>query len=191
MRGPEHRAGLGCTPGRTGVLVDELGNAEIDHLDRVPETPSFGILCQEDVVRLQIAMNDAGLVRGLERSSHLRDDGGDLRQEQRPRLLDHLLERLALEVLHHDERIAGVGHAIVVNLHRVTTVDASCRLAFVLETATRFGASSELWMKELDRDRMAEGLVSPSPDRTHPALAEQDFDLVTAGNHDAREIGRR
>jgi hypothetical protein len=69
VRRAEHRARLGC-----GITRQQgsrrLGDPEIEH---------FGdffvfIVHEEDVVRFEVAMNDAGFVSATERASHMGDD---------------------------------------------------------------------------------------------------------------------
>jgi hypothetical protein len=65
-----------------------------------PHSASFRILGEEDVVGLQIAMNDAGFVSSFQRARDLRDDRRGLVEQARAVLLDDLLERTPLEILH-------------------------------------------------------------------------------------------
>ena len=62
---------------------------------------------QHQVRWLQIPVNDAGGVCGVERIGHLRDHAGDLGHRQRA-AGEASRERFALVVRHRDERLAGV-----------------------------------------------------------------------------------
>ena len=80
------------------------------HLDlREPEVEDFHLSRrrQHQVRRLEIAVDDAGGVCGVERVGHLRDDAGDLGHRQRP-AGEASRQRFALVVRHRDERLAGV-----------------------------------------------------------------------------------
>jgi hypothetical protein len=58
---------------------------------------------EEHVLRLDVAVHDAGLVERRERGGDLRGDRHDLRGRQRPAIGDRG-ERVAGEVLHHEVR---------------------------------------------------------------------------------------
>ena len=79
---------------RTARLCASLGQAEVEHLDGAVG-PDL------DVGRLEIAMNDALLVRGFERLGDLPRDRERLVERERP-ARDAVGERLALDQLHHE-----------------------------------------------------------------------------------------
>ena len=87
---------------------------EVEQLDAVRR--------EEDVGRLEIAMDDAARVQRRQRGQHAEADRHRLRDAHRP-ALQPLGERLALEQLHGDEQLAGV-LADLVDLADVRMVDA-------------------------------------------------------------------
>ena len=79
-----------------------LRETEIEELgDRRPAAAQ-----QHDVARLEVAMDDARPVRGGERVGNLDGHLQGVLEGHRPFLLQPLLERLALEIL-HDEKVDG------------------------------------------------------------------------------------
>ena len=88
---------------------------------------------EEDIVRLEIAMNDPCLVR-------LRHGATDLLQQERDRVRSHrtfarqpIGETLADQQLHHDEGHA-LGHAVVERLHDVRAAKSRCGLSLPQES---------------------------------------------------------
>ena len=79
----------------------------------------------EDVVRLEIAVDDARPMRGREGATDAGHDHGQRRRAQHALPSDALGERLALEVLHRDIRHAFVD-AVVEDLHDVDAAEP-CR----------------------------------------------------------------
>ena len=107
-----------------------LGEAEIEHLDGA-------VGAELDVRRFQIAMDDAGLVRGFERLGHLLRD--------RQRLVDRdgaardaLREILALDQLHHERADAGRLFDAV-QLRDVRMIERGERLRLALEPHEAIG----------------------------------------------------
>ena len=90
----------------------------------------------EDVRRLDVAMNDARAVGGIERIGD-----GDAHVDERGRFewtaREPLLQRLALEQLHHDEAPAGRVFADVVNRADVRMVEGRSCACLPLEPLER------------------------------------------------------
>ena len=135
-----------------------------------------------DVRRFQIAMDDAGLVRGGEAGGDLAGEQQDARQRQ-PRLaLQQGRQVGALHVLHREvERALDV--AQVVDADHVGMGHLARQFQFTLEAILEL---SELRTRgggvdanELERDRRAERFVPGLVDRGHAAGAEQPDDGVT------------
>ena len=165
--------------------IEHLRDAEVDELHDVRQTVdvtrvALDVGGEEDVVRLEIAMNDVRGVRLRERARGLADHLGGLVGRERPPANERLGERLALEILHHDVGQTGVGHAVVVDLHGMLRLDAGRGAGLDLETAPCVGALCELRANELDGDAGAEALVLSEPDRAHAARADEMTDLVLA-----------
>ena len=88
---------------RAAQLVRRAGDAEVGQ--RRPEPRA------QDVRRLDIAVHDADLVRGVQRLANLDADLEHVLDRQRPVLAEDLRVRAALAVLHDDVRPVILGHA--------------------------------------------------------------------------------
>jgi hypothetical protein len=86
--------------GRQPIVANALRQSEIEHL-------CLAALGDENVRRLDIAMHDSLRVRGGERLSHMDRNLEQLLQFHRL-AMDELFQALALQLLHHDERMALV-----------------------------------------------------------------------------------
>ena len=75
----------------------------------------------QHVGRLDVAVDDPGVVDGLERGGQLPTERGDLRGRQRS-AADQVRERLSLDQLHHEERLLVV-RADVVDRHQPGVVE--------------------------------------------------------------------
>ena len=92
---PDQRADLG------GAGVPELGDAEIEDFQR-----AFAV--HHDVGRLDIAVDDAGFVRVLEAEAKVPGQLHAAGKRHRRAGADQLQQRLAVHVLHDDERLSRV-----------------------------------------------------------------------------------
>src|SRR6185503_2559140 len=101
-------------------------------------------------------------------------------------LLQTPIERLAGEVLHHDERLSVGAHAVVVDLDHVLALQLGGRPRFGLETTLRVPALHVLDVDELDGHTSAELVVDAFPDRAHAAATEQTRESVLAGHQSGR-----
>ena len=109
----------------------DLGDAEVeeldDHLARVAAR-------EEQIVGLDVAMDDVGLVSLLQPEAGLRDDAQRQVGRDRAHALEEVLEILALHVLHREERQPAVPiDARVENLGDVLGVDRPRRACLALE----------------------------------------------------------
>src|SRR5207247_9580472 len=87
----------------------------------------------EDVLRLQIAMNDALLVRGLQAFADLPEDVHRPRQGQPAFAAHHRREVLAVDVLHGQE-LHAAGLAEVVDAEAVLVRDVAGELNLAFES---------------------------------------------------------
>ena len=154
----------------------ELRHAEVDDLHEV----AAGLRAlEEDVVRLEIAVNDAGDVRGAEPVEQLEHHRrGDRWGVRRPARLDALRERLAVEELHDHVPLAARELAEIEHLDDVLGADVSRRLGLALEPLARRRVVRDARVQHLDGHAMANADVLAFVDRTHTALAEQPDDPV-------------
>ena len=102
------------------ALAAQLRDAEVEHLDEV------GIALARDhehVRRLEIAMDDLLGVRRGERLADLAEHVQQQRHRHRPPLAHQIVERLALEILHHEVDAAVGAVAVVVDVDDVRVID--------------------------------------------------------------------
>src|SRR5262249_1118392 len=128
--------------------------------------------------RLEIAVDDVLGVRRGERARDLPAQPERLGRRQLAEPGQPPIERLALEVLHHDEGAAVGVVAEVEDLHDPGIPDPRHRARFVEEPVDDAAARTQLGQEHLDRRAPAEQLVLPQVHRTHPALAQLAKDLV-------------
>src|SRR5262249_40276484 len=79
--------------------TEDLGDAEVDDLHVVGVVADLG---DQDVRRLQVAVDDPLPVRLGDRARDLLEDVAEHRRLELTRTLEPLVERLAADVLHHD-----------------------------------------------------------------------------------------
>jgi hypothetical protein len=184
-RGAEDRAGLRARrhPRVAGPVL-HLGDAEIEDLRDLLVV--VRVANEEDVLRLEIAMDDPALVRAREPAADLLEDLRRVLKAHATEALDALVERLAGEQLHDDVRLAVFRHAVVVDLDRVLRLDGRSGLRFLVEAAPCFLAVGVLRLDELDRAWRAEGHVTRLPDGAHAASADHAHQRVLAGDEALR-----
>ena len=135
-------------------------------------------LGQHDVARLQVAMHDPVPVGARERVTDFDPDFQGL-LERDGALLQATAQRLALEVLHHQE----VDLVLVTDVEqradpRMIQCGNMAGLAF--EAQTEFGADGHAAPDHLDRHRAIEAGVVRPIDLAHAATADQRHDFVSA-----------
>ena len=133
-------------------------------------------LCDEDVRRLDVAVDDAFGMRGIEGIGNL--DGereNQFRFQRTPS--DAMLQRHAVEILHDDEVLTFA----LVNLEDhadVGVVQCRCRLGFALEAAESVRIFSNFIRQELERDKATKFDILGLVYHTHPATAELLDDAI-------------
>ena len=110
-------------------------------------------------------MNDAFVVRGLERLGDLPGDGERF-VEWKTSAPNPLRERRARHELHHEEAMA-FGFLQSVNRGNIGVVERRERLCLARESRHAIGISSESVWKQLERDGATELRVSGLIDITH------------------------
>ncbi len=163
--GAEHRPGLRVAPVDSGSRG--LRDAEVEH---------FGDLAiivghEEDVVRLEVAVNDADAVRFRQRPAHLADDPQDVVGRHSADTLQTLAEIFAVEQLHRDVRRA-LKYAVIEDLDDVGTAKLGRSLCLALEARLRFRQLRDLALDELDGAGDVERQVRGEPDGPHASLTQ-------------------
>ncbi len=166
-RGPHDDGGLGLVR----RVVDELRDPEVDDL-RALAAGYLWIGDEEDVLGLEITVHDAGGVGGAERARHLPHDAQRLAGSQTPEPAQTLVERLALEQLHHDVGAAVLGVAEIEDLHdpRIGHRGRGARL--VEEPPHGVGLERGRRVQHLDRRLASDHRVLGEPDGPHSAFTD-------------------
>ena len=152
-RGAEHLSG----PRGLGVgIADHLGDAVVGNLDRA-------VRGEQQVLRLDVAVENARLVRVLQRSARGEDDPA--RRLRRDALGgESLPDGSALQQLHDEEAHAFV-FDIVVDRHDVRMLERRQQAGLADEPAPHRGVGGERTRELLDRHRSVELPVGTPPTR--------------------------
>ncbi len=141
----------------------DLGQSEVQHL-------GMTALGDENVGGLDVAVNDALGMRGVERIGNL-----DREREQRVHLQrtpgDHVLQSHAVQIFHGDERLA-ILLADVVNGADVGMVQRRSRLRLALKAAECLGILGHFIGQKLECDKTMQPRVFRFVNHTHPAAAK-------------------
>ena len=175
-------------------LAEELlrrhvgGRAGADVFDgadrRQPEVhqPDFARVVQHDVGGLQVAMEDAALVRGGQPGAQLPRDVGGLVFREAADAAERRREVLAVHVFHRQVEVT-VDLADVVDAADVGVRDLARRPDLVVELREPDGIGADRVGQELQRDRLAEAEVVGAVDLAHAALAEEADDAEPSVEH--------
>ena len=144
-------------------LFRRLGDPEVDHLGRGPAV----YLGDHHVAGLEVAVDDPLLVSVLHRLAD-RDEQLQAGLDRQPFAVAVFGDRLAADQLHHEERLAGLGGAAVVDAGDVGVVHQGQRLPLGVEPGqhrARVHADPDQFERHLPLDRC--GLIRPV-DGAHP-----------------------
>ena len=141
------------------------------------------LLGDQHVAGPQIAVDDVVRVRVVDRVGDLDGEVERARQLERALADDDALERLARDVLHHDEEDAFL---LLRREHRddVGVIEAAEQPRLVEQLAE---VEVLLPMRDLDRDFLVEPRVLGEVDRAEPSAAERREDLVLSNRLPAEE----
>ena len=152
----------------------------------ISASPLFGHrlvrrLLDHDVLGLEVAVDDALLVRGGEALRDLLRDLDRARERQRAGRAQHLRQRLALDERHR-QVLDAVDLAEVVNADDVLVGDLAREHELALEALLELLRGGRIRLRgradHLDRDRDAELVIERLVDGAHAAGAEQLDDRV-------------
>ena len=143
-----------------------------------PEIADFrlGILVEQDVRRLDIAVDDAefvGMGKAAANPGDEADDFGNLNGTA----VGRVIERFARHILHDDIEHA-VDVAEVEDADQIGMVEAGHGLGLGLETCVKGGVLAEFLGQDLDGDRAFERFLDGAIDGTHAAGGDQAIEGV-------------
>ena len=177
-----HHAGAGDGGGRAGA--GDLGDAEVEELG---DHLAAGEAVEEDVARLDVAVDDPLVVRQREGAGHVADRRQHVERPEGAGALEDGVERVAREQLHHQEGRAVLGVADVEHVDDARVADAPADAGLGEEALDGGGIlGGDAGSHHLDGDLAAEGVVDRSPDDSHPALPEEADQPVSAPDHVSR-----
>ena len=159
--------------GLGGVL--QAGDAEIGHLHAaVPQ--------DHDVLGLDVPVDDAPAVGVAQASHDLGDEVQGLPPVQLAPLLHILLQRDAVDELHHDIfRVTAPGH--VVDRHDVGVGQLSDCLGLRVEPAAEILVLGQVGLQNLDSHQTVETVALRLVDHRHAACADALQDLIAVVQH--------
>jgi hypothetical protein len=184
--GAEH----GPLGGVAGVSVDQLGDAEVEQLD---PRPAWDLVVRDDhdVVGLEIAMDDPGLVDGGDRrgqSTH-----GPHRERLRQRspggAVEVRAQRLTRDQLHREPRAVGRRLTAIEDVDQPGMIEAAQDVDLGQEPADGGGADrgAAVRRQELERSALADADVTGLDHDPHAAAAERADHAVRPDLHAGRE----
>ena len=166
-----------------GIAVGlDLGDPEVEDLHR-PRLVRVAFLRKEQVRWLQIAMDDADLVRGDHGGARLEHDVDGLRVRQTAPPIELDLEVMALEELHHHVRQAVGSDVDIHHAHRVPVAKLSRRACFALEARHDDVVREHLGQEHLHGYTLAQLEMRRLEDDTHAALADDLHNRVLSRDH--------
>ena len=165
--------GLGELPITAVGLIGQLGQAEIEHFDGAR---TFRCAADHHVSRLEIAMDNS---RRVGRRQSVRDLHRILQRlsERQPLARNHLVQRLARDVLHGDE-VEAVIAGDIVNGDDVGVIQRRGRFCLLHEAPLALSVRDFLRRQDFDGDKAIEVRVPGFVNHAHPALAQFLDDLV-------------
>ena len=163
--------------------VEALGDAEVGE-----QHPAVG--GDEDVAGLDVAVDEAGVVGGVEGRRDARADV-DRQLGAEPGLhVEQLAQALAVDEL-HDDGLAALVLEHVVDGDDVRVGQAGDGDGLAAEALGDDGVGGQARLEPLEGDLAVERDVGGQPHLGHPALGQPPLEPVAAGEHDRRLGARR
>ena len=174
VRRPHEGAGIGDLTVRV-VAVEELHQAEVEHLDEVV----IVVLPQEhDVGRLQVAVDDPQRMRLSQRAADLLRHVDDALLRERALLLHRLRQRAAVEELHGDEEDAVLGAPVVVEGDGVGVRQPGGDRRLEEEALVEIGIAVVAGAEDLEGHHPVERRLQRLVDAAHATLPDRLDDAV-------------
>ena len=159
------------------LLRRGTGDPEIRHLH-------ISLTVDDDILRLDIPVHDAHLMRELDTGRRLQRDGDGLLRVHASRTFDVVFQCDALDELHHD--IVQLRLRIIDDvIHRddVRMIQLRSCLGLVLKLPDEILILAVLLLQDLDRDHTPHLPVVGTIDIAHATLSDQRIDLITFVEH--------
>ena len=159
------------------LLRRGTGDPEIRHLH-------ISLTVDDDVLRLDIPVHDAHLMRELDTGRRLQRDGDGLLRVHASRTLDIVFQCDTLDELHHD--IVQLRLRIIDDvIHRddVRMIQLRRCLGLILKLPDEILILAVLLLQDLDRDHTPHLPVVGTIDIAHATLSDQRIDLITFVEH--------
>ena len=171
---------------RVALGVEQLGQAEVEHLDEVLGAPA---LDEEDVLGLEVAVDDARVVGGV-RARRRPARGSAPRSPRATGRGEEVVEGLALEVLHHEVVAVRRNHVHVEDVDDVLVADEVDRARFGVEARHQPLVGRQLVLQHLDGHPAADDRVFAEVDGPHAAPADHLGDLEGTQGRTHHAVGR-
>ena len=159
-----------ASPRETGLGGGHLGDAKVEDFH-------LTVAEKEDIAGLDVAVDDALLVRVVQTATDLSHDGDFVFQGQRLALGDEAAELVTVEELHDDEE-AAVVLAHVVDGDDVGVAEAGAGLGFTEKAGAELVGDLDLGGDDLEGDGAVEDGVMGFVDHAHAAAADAPEDMV-------------
>ena len=167
-------------------IADPLITLEMPKSSTFTSPESVAPLREEQVPRLQIAMNDPERVRRGNRVARLKHVVDGRLDRQRAFFFEHGVEVAPVEILHDDIRRPRLELPRVEHPNDVIAPNLDRRLRLADESRDGIGLRRHVRREEFHRDPLVELQVHRRDDDPHPADAEHALDAVLPGEQLAR-----
>jgi hypothetical protein len=185
LRGHVLRRAEDLARGREARVVHRPGDAKVKNLEQLRAVLQGD---DEEVVGLEVAVEHLEVVGAREARGELEPEVDGATNLQGPAVAPQDgLERLAFEVLHHQEGRAVVEGALVDNLHHVAVREASGAAGLAAKSLAELGVARELLAEELDGHRALVQRRKGAVHRGHAPRADHPLDAVPARDDGAHE----
>ncbi len=166
------------------VLEQDLGDTEIEQLHR----PLAG---DEDVRRLEVAVHDEVAMRVANRVTHVEEQSQAL-ANRKLAVVAIAIDRLALDVLHHEVRPAVLRHAAVDEPRDAGMLEA-CKDLTLGDESVEHVLGIETAADELDRHVLAVLIVVARReiDRAHAAASDRSIEAIGTDSFPRVGVGLR
>ena len=145
----------------------------------------------KDVLGLDVSVDDAFFVGGVERGADLASDLDDFGKRQLAHPTEPLVQVFAFEQLHDDKRRAVFVLVKVGDLDDVGVAQSRHSARFVLEALVDFGVGGGFPVQDFDRENSAGSDVTRCIHGAHAASAEHSLDVIGSAQRSSQKLGTR